>query len=153
MGMLRLSKQSDYATLLMSHLAADPEAIRSVGELAQATRLSAPMVSKTLKQLARGGLIESTRGAGGGYRLSRAAEQITVADIVRAVEGPIAMTECAGTDSHCAIESHCLLRPHWQVINATIIKSLSQLSLADLSRPAHILSKNTEGTMHGHRHH
>lgn len=134
--MLRLSKQADYATMLMSCMAQQPDAVRNVAELSADTRVSAPMVSKTLKLLARDGLIESVRGAAGGYRLARTAESISIADIVNAVEGPIAVTECSGDDSQCALEAHCRVRPHWQIINATIINSLKTLSLAELRRPA-----------------
>ncbi len=134
--MLKLSRQADYATVLMSCLAQRAPAWLNVGELAEATGVSAPMVSKTLKLLARGALVESARGAAGGYRLCRDAGDITVAEIVRAVEGPIAVTECSSAQHDCSLSGHCRVRRHWQIINATIIRSLSQLSLADLLQPA-----------------
>lgn len=133
--MLRLSKQTDYATVLLSHMASAPQRVCNVSELAQATHVSAPMASKTLKVLAREGLIESERGASGGYRLSRDPSQISIADIVRAIEGPIALTQCSSHEG-CSLQSHCQIRPHWQVINRTIINSLKQLSLAELQGPA-----------------
>ncbi len=133
--MLRLSKQADYATLLMSRMAQQPDLIRNVAELAGDTRVSAPMVSKTLKLLARHGLIESVRGAAGGYRLARLPASISIADIIDAVEGPIAVTECSAHDGMCSLQAHCQVRPHWQIINASIIKSLQNLSLAELMRP------------------
>lgn len=133
--MLRLSKQSDYATVLLSQLAAARGHVRNVTELAQTTRVSPPMVSKTLKILTREGLVQSERGAGGGYRLSREPEQISIADIVCAMEGPIALTQCSSDDG-CSLEAHCLIRPHWQLINNTIISSLQQLNLAQLLQPA-----------------
>ncbi len=134
--MLRLSKQSDYATVLMSRLAEAPDTVCNVNELASATRVSAPMVSKTLKLLARNGLIESVRGAGGGYRLAQQPEAISIAAIIDAVEGPIALTECSDQFGCCSLEGHCRIRPQWQIINATIINSLQQLSLAQLQSPS-----------------
>ncbi len=133
--MLKLSKQTDYATVLLSHMASTPERVCNVSELARATHVSAPMASKTLKILAREGLVESERGASGGYRLSRAPASISIADIVRAIEGPIALTQCS-SHAGCSLQSHCQIRPHWQVINSTIINSLKQLSLAELQGPA-----------------
>ncbi|MGJ8670194.1 MAG: SUF system Fe-S cluster assembly regulator [Oceanococcus sp.] len=134
-GMLRLSKQSDYATVLLSHLANTQGRICNVSELSQATHVSSPMVSKTLKILARAGLVDSERGSGGGYRLNRQPRDISIADIINAVEGPIAVTQCSSQDG-CSIQSHCQIRPHWQVINSTIINSLKQLNLAQLLQPA-----------------
>ena len=134
-GMLRLSKQSDYATVLLSHLASAQGRVCNVSELAAATQVSSPMVSKTLKILARAGLVDSERGAGGGYRLNRAPADISIADIIGAVEGPIALTQCSSHDG-CSLQSHCQIRPHWQVINSTIIESLRKLSLAQLLQPA-----------------
>ncbi len=133
--MLRLSKQTDYATVLLSHMANTPSRVCNVTELAQATHVSAPMASKTLKILAREGLIKSERGASGGYRLAREPSSISIADIVRAIEGPIALTQCSSHEG-CSLQSHCQIRPHWQVINTTIVNSLKQLSLAELQGPA-----------------
>lgn len=132
--MLRLSKQSDYATVLLAELAGGEQAVRSVSELAQQTQVSSPMVSKTLKLLARDGLVDSIRGASGGYRLNRPAGEISIADIIKAIEGPIAVTQCSHDDG-CQLQAHCQIRPHWQLINDTIMSSLHQLSLAELCRP------------------
>lgn len=133
--MLKLSKQSDYATVLLSHLASTQGQICNVSELSKATQVSPPMASKTLKILARAGLVDSERGSGGGYRLSREPADISIADIIGAVDGPIALTQCSSHDG-CALESHCQIRPHWQIINSTIIDSLKKLSLAQLLKPA-----------------
>lgn len=138
--MLRLSKQTDYATVLLSHMATAPERVCNVNELALATHVSAPMASKTLKILAREGLLTSERGANGGYRLSRSPAEISIADVVRAIEGPIAVTQCSSRDG-CSLQSHCQIRPHWQVINHAIINSLKQLSLAELQGPARNLAR------------
>lgn len=133
--MLKLSKQADYATLLLSCLAERQPALLNVGELAEATGVSAPMVSKTLKLMARGQLVESVRGAAGGYRLCRQPERISVAEIIGAVEGPIAVTECSSSDNGCSLAGQCRVEHHWQVINSKINESLRQLSLADLLQP------------------
>ena len=148
--MLKLSKQADYATVLLSCLAERRSALLNVGELADATGVSSPMVSKTLKLLTRGGLVEYVRGAAGGYRLCRQPDRISVAEIVRAVEGPIALTECSGNDNACSLTGHCRVQHHWQIINATIIDSLSQLSLADLLQPATTLRRHTSKELTSH---
>jgi FeS assembly SUF system regulator len=91
--MLKLGKMADYGTMLMTVLAAEPGRQYSAQELATRTHVAAPTVSKLLKQLTRGGLIASLRGAQGGYRLARPAESITVADVIAAIDGPIALTQ------------------------------------------------------------
>src|SRR4051794_31605249 len=122
--MLKLSKLADYATVLMSAIAADPARVHNGQELAARTHVPAPTVAKLLKTLARGGLLESLRGAHGGYRLVRSPERISVAEVIRALEGPIAVTECAEHKSGCGIESSCATRAHWRLINAAIRQAL-----------------------------
>ena len=130
--MLRVSKLTDYATEVMAVLAAAPERVHNAQELAERARLEAPTVSKLLKQLAQAGLVESFRGVNGGYRLARDPAQISIADIVTAMEGPIGMTECSAQAGLCDHETHCGVRVNWQRINDAIAGALAGVSLADM---------------------
>jgi FeS assembly SUF system regulator len=134
--MLRVSKLTDYATEVMAVLAAAPARVHSAQELAERVRLELPTVSKLLKQLANAGLIESFRGANGGYRLARAPERISIADVVTAMEGPIGMTECSAQSGLCDHEAHCGVRVNWQRINQAIAGALASVTLADMLKPA-----------------
>jgi len=133
--MLKLSKLTDYGTLVMTVLAAAPETMRTAADLAARTRLGAPTVAKLLKLLAQGDLVESSRGAHGGYRLARAPEKITVADVVRVLEGPIGITECAVLSGGCGIESSCSARANWRLINSAIRHALEAVTLAQMAAP------------------
>jgi FeS assembly SUF system regulator len=131
--MLRISKLTDYATVILARLAAEPERRFTAGQIASETRLAAPTVSKLLKQLHRRGLVDSTRGLHGGYLLARPALQINAAQILDALEGPMALTECAGSESHCSIESSCLTGRAWQRVNLAIRRSLQEITLLELA--------------------
>jgi len=133
--MLRLSKMTDYGALLMTHLAQQPTVLHSAHEIAEVTHIAEPTVSKLLKALAKVGLLESVRGASGGYRLSRAPERISVAEIVTALEGPIGLTECASAESDCTIQGCCGTRPNWQRISDAIRIALENVSLAEMAQP------------------
>jgi FeS assembly SUF system regulator len=133
--MLRVSKLTDYATVVMACLAAGGDAVQSAQALAERARLEVPTVSKLLKQLAQAGLVTSTRGINGGYRLARAPERITIADIVTAMEGPIGMTECSAHAGVCGHEPHCGVRMNWQRINQAIAGALGSVTLADMIKP------------------
>ena len=133
--MLRVSKLTDYATVVMTVLAGasdSPATVLSAQDLAARARLELPTVSKLLKQLAHAGLVESFRGVNGGYRLARIPEQISIAEIVIAMEGPIGMTECSAHAGQCDHEPHCGVRVNWQRINQTIAHALANVSLADM---------------------
>jgi FeS assembly SUF system regulator len=132
--MLRISKLTDYATVVMTALAETGEVL-SAQELAERAHLEMPTVSKLLKQLAHAQLVDSFRGVHGGYRLARAPEQISVADIVTAMEGPIGMTECSVHSGLCGHEPHCGVRANWQHINRAIALALANVSLADMLKP------------------
>lgn len=131
--MLRISKLTDYATVILARLAAEPERRFTAAQLAADTHLAAPTVSKLLKQLHRQGLVASTRGSAGGYLLARPANDITAAQILDALEGPVALTECAGTASHCGIERTCRVGHSWQRVNIAIRRSLHEISLLELA--------------------
>ena len=132
--MLRISKLTDYGTVLLADLARSDDELCSAAELAQSTGIALPTTSKLLKALARNGLVTSTRGANGGYRLARAANDISAADIIDALEGPVSITECSASDSHCDIEDVCNVGNAWQRINVAIRKALQEVSLVDLQR-------------------
>jgi FeS assembly SUF system regulator len=130
--MLRVSKLTDYATVVMTCLVSAGAGVQSAQLLAERARLEVPTVSKLLKQLAQAGLVTSTRGINGGYRLARAPERITIADIVTAMEGPIGMTECSAHAGLCDHESHCGVRVNWQHINQAIADALERVTLSDM---------------------
>nr|WP_206370898.1 SUF system Fe-S cluster assembly regulator [Solimonas marina] len=130
---MKLSKLADYATVLMTVVAREPARTHSGLELAERTRIPSPTVAKLLKVLAKDGLLESLRGAHGGYRLGRSAERISVADIIKALEGPIAVTACSAhsTDA-CTIETDCATRANWRLINTAIREALEAVTLAQM---------------------
>jgi FeS assembly SUF system regulator len=138
---LRISKLTDYATVVLATMAKDTNAQRTAAEVARQCRLAAPTVSKLLKQLHKAGLVESTRGQHGGYRLARPAQQITAAAILDALEGPLALTECATGHSQCDLQGNCSVGDSWQRINQAIRQSLQEITLAELagleSNPRH----------------
>src|SRR5688572_8880294 len=131
--MLRINKLTDYATVILARLAAAPDRLHTASEVAEQTRLSAPTVSKLLKELQRAGLVTSARGAHGGYQLTRPATEVSAAAILDALEGPMAITECSGSDSHCGIEHVCRVGRAWQRINVAIRRALSDITLAQLA--------------------
>lgn len=132
--MLRISKLTDYAVVLATELATHG-APRSVTRLSEITGIPAPTTSKVLKSLTRAGLVSSVRGKAGGYRLSRPAEEISVAELIRAIEGPIAVTECADeNDGHiCSIQEDCGVRANWQRINRAVEDALERVRLSDMT--------------------
>lgn len=135
MTMLRLSKLTDYGTVAMAHIAREPERLHAAAELAAAMGVAVPTASKILKTLARAKLLGSVRGAKGGYMLSRPAGEISIAELVDALEGPIALTECSVIAGLCALEGSCAVRANWQRINRVIREALGQMTLADLAQP------------------
>jgi FeS assembly SUF system regulator len=141
--MLRISKLTDYATVILARLAAEPEQRFTAAQIAAETHLAVPTVSKLLKQLHRQGLVASTRGSAGGYLLSRPATEITAAQILDALEGPVALTECAGLASHCGIERTCRVGHSWQRVNLAIRRSLQEISLLELAGLATSPTRNS----------
>jgi FeS assembly SUF system regulator len=131
--MLRISRLTDYATVVLATLAEHPERVQTATALAEHTRIAAPTVSKLLKQLQRANLVTSTRGLHGGYQLARAATDISAADILDALEGPVALTDCSAGHGHCEIESNCRAGRVWQRLNLAFRRSLSEVTLAQLA--------------------
>ena len=126
---------ADYAVLVMSAAARHCGGSRvNAAQLAAEANLPAPTVQKLVSKLSAAGLLKSVRGAGGGLKLARPAAAITLADIVEAVEGPIALTSCIeGHD--CTLEIGCAVRPHWPVVNEALRGALAQVPLTRLSAP------------------
>jgi FeS assembly SUF system regulator len=133
--MLRVTRLTDYATVVLTVLAEQSEAVHSAAELAERSRVEASTVAKVLKSLAQAGLVESFRGASGGYRLARPASEISLRAVVEALEGPLAMTTCSIHDGECGIETHCGIRAGWQRINDVVADALSRTTLADMLTP------------------
>ena len=129
-----MSKLTDYGTLVLSQLAVNGDSPASAGVVAHRTHIALPTVSKLLKTLTRSGLVVSTRGAQGGYALARAPDEITAAEIIDALEGPVAITECSATHGACMLESWCRVGRAWQRINLSIREALQQITLADLQQ-------------------
>lgn len=132
--MLRISRLTDYGTVVLARLAESRDRFASAAEVAGATGLGLPTVSKLLKMLAKSGLVDSARGAQGGYRLARDAREISAADVIDALEGPVSITDCSAHDRHCDLEATCSVGGTWQRINRAIRQALDEISLADLLR-------------------
>jgi FeS assembly SUF system regulator len=139
--MLRITRQTDYGVMILTRIAQEgPARIHTARDLAAETEVPLPTVSKILKLLSRAELLVSQRGVKGGYRLARPAGAITVAEVIRAIEGPIAMTECVESSAgDCDKESWCPVRSNWQLINDAVEGALEGITLARMARPLEFL--------------
>ena len=136
---MRLTHLADYAVVLMTAAARRPAAARlSATELSAETGVPLPTAQKLMGQLAASGLLSSVRGAGGGFTLAKPGSEISLAEIVEAVEGPIAMTICSGHEgvSDCALDAHCRVKPHMSIISNTVRGALGAVSLQSLASSA-----------------
>lgn len=134
--MLRLSKMNDYAVVVMGHMANRSGERLTAPDIADATGIAPATVSQVLKKLNHGGLVLSQRGAQGGYCLQRGATDISVAEIVEALEGPVALTACVdGAEGHCGVETFCPIRGGWDRVNAAMRQALESVKLADMLPP------------------
>ena len=133
---MRLTHLADYAVVMMTAAARRPASARlSATELAEETGVPLPTAQKLMQRLAAAGLLTGTRGAGGGYALARPVTEISLADIVEAVEGPIAMTQCAdGLNHECILDAHCRVKPHMGIVGAKVRGALHAVSLQELAR-------------------
>jgi len=132
--MLRISKLTDYAILVMVELARVGK-LSNAHAVAERVGVEVATASKVLKLLSGAGLLDSYRGANGGYRVARQADQISVAEVIAAIEGPIAMTECSVEQGLCSQEDNCELRGNWQRISVAVARALQNVSLAEMSAP------------------
>ena len=149
--MLRLSKLTDYGTVIMTHMARQPARVFNATEVAGAIGVAVPTASKILKMLARQDVLQSLRGAHGGYMLARSPGEISVAEVIDAMEGPLGMTECSAAVGICAQEDSCALRANWQRVNQLIRHTLDNLTLAEMAQPLS-LPAEVGGTRVGQRH-
>lgn len=130
--MIRMSKLTDYGIVIMSHLAKTPKKMQSAAEIADSVGITLPTVSKILKTLTREGFLSSQRGLKGGYSLALSADEISVADLVDALEGPISLTECSYASGVCLQESSCSVRQNWLRINQAIHNTLDNIRLTQM---------------------
>ncbi|HTW72195.1 MAG TPA: SUF system Fe-S cluster assembly regulator [Acetobacteraceae bacterium] len=130
--MFRLSKLTDYAVVVLVRLAREP-GVQTSPDIAAKTGIPEPTVAKVLKTLAAGGLVGSQRGARGGYRLLRPLSEVPVADVIAAIDGPIALAACVeGSASECESQGLCPMRGRWDPVNDAIHEALSSITLADM---------------------
>ncbi len=131
--MFKVNKLTDYATVVLIEIARS-NVVRSSQHLSERTGIPLPTVAKIMKNLNKAGLVASQRGAGGGYALGRKPVEITIADVIQAVEGPIALTACADTsEEHCGIESICPVQGKWNRVNTAVRTALTEVTLADMA--------------------
>ena len=133
--MFRIRRLTDYGTLILVFLATQERRLCSASEVATGTHVTQPTAQKLLKVLAKSGLVDSVRGMGGGYQLTRNPASITTAQILDALDGPVAITECSIDDGDCVLEPLCQVGSAWQKINNAIRVALTDITLADLSHP------------------
>jgi FeS assembly SUF system regulator len=133
---MRLSSLADYAVVMMSAAARHCGGVARLNAtlLSEETGVPLPTAQKLVSRLSSAGLLESARGTGGGFRLSRPPSSISLADIIEAVEGPIALTACVdGATQDCCIDQTCKVKPHWNIVNGAVRGALANVSLASLS--------------------
>ncbi len=133
--MLRISKLTDYGTVVMAYLASHPDQGHAAKEISEQTHIALPTVSKLLKLLAKSGLLVAQRGAKGGYSLAMPATDISLSQIINALEGDIALTACSHSNGSCAVEKQCALRSNWRTITDVLRETLSEISLVQIINP------------------
>ncbi len=132
--MFRLNRLTDYGVVVLTQMGRNPNDLRTAAQISRETGVPLPTVAKLLNALAHEHLIESHRGAAGGYTLKRAATEISVADIIQALEGPIALTACVeGSEDDCGVAALCPMRGNWDRVNKAIHGALSEVTLADMA--------------------
>lgn len=133
--MIRISRMADYGVVALSFMARDTDAFYSAAVIAERTGVPLPSASKLLKMLVNSGVLVSRRGAAGGYGLARSPQAISVADLVIAVDGPIALADCLQDESSsvCGLEGFCAVRGPWQKVSDAIRVALEEVTLADIA--------------------
>jgi len=135
--MIKLGRLTDYAVTLLSQMVGRGDGVWAASDLAEKAGLPLPTVSKVLKHLAKAGVVQTRRGTKGGYRLAQPPASITVATIIEAMDGPIALTECSeGGEHHCGVEAICPMNGHWNKVSRAVRRALETVSLADMAVPA-----------------
>ena len=134
--MIRITRQTDYGILLLCQMASHPlSEVHTAKQAAQQSNLPLPMASKILKALAKGRLLVSHRGVKGGYRLAASAEQISIGDVIQALEGPIGITECSYSPGSCEREGSCPAQTNWKRISVAMREALDRIPLSDMVLP------------------
>ena len=133
--MLRVSKLTDYATVILTHIAHQPDELHAASDITQSTGVALPTVSKVLKLLSKANILISHRGVKGGYALAKKPNETNVAEVIIAIEGPISMTECSTSVGKCEQESSCEIKGNWNLINTAVYAALEAVTLADMVAP------------------
>jgi FeS assembly SUF system regulator len=134
--MLRITKEADYGIMMLAHITDQPFGmVHTAKHVASACGLSVPMVSKILRSLAKEGILTSHRGATGGYSFDRSANTISVAEVIRAIEGPISLVQCGSDPGVCEQESCCPTRVSWARISFEIEKALEKVPISGMAEP------------------
>jgi len=133
--MLRVSKLTDYATVILTHIAHQPDELHTASDITSETGVASPTVSKVLKLLAKNNILISHRGSKGGYALAKNPSETNVAEIIIAIEGPISMTECSTNEGICEQEPSCEIKGNWHLINRAVYTAIEAVSLADMITP------------------
>jgi FeS assembly SUF system regulator len=133
--MLRLSRLADYAVVIMAYLARHPGQSSNAKNIAVKTGIAFPTTSKLLKRLTQHRLLVAQRGIRGGYQLTLPASDISLLEIIQALEGQIALTKCSHAEHRCSVEKHCMIRDNWRRISAFFQDTLLHISVADLIQP------------------
>jgi len=134
--MIKLSRLTDYAIVILTQMALEGKGVHAASVLADKTFLPLPTTSKVLKQLTKAGVLHAQRGASGGYALAREPSEISVASLIEALDGPIAITDCSGgtgDDGCCSVAETCPTRGNWNKVNVAIRAALQAVTLADMT--------------------
>jgi FeS assembly SUF system regulator len=143
--MIRMTRLTDYGIMLLTLFARDSKnPMKSARDLSREARLPLPTVSKILKLLARHDLLQAHRGVRGGFTLARKPDAITMAEVIRALEGPIGVTDCCAPPSDCGIEKSCIVKSNWMKINQVVLDALARITLAEMTHPIHLESQPVE---------
>ena len=146
--MFKLSRLTDYGIVVLTHFVRrGKSSISSAKDVSESTNIPLPTVSKVLKILARKGLLNSQRGASGGYSLAKNPDDVSIADILRTFDGPIALTECSSIPNTCDQELTCPVGGHWTTISRTVEEALDRLALSRLARPKFKLASLDDGAI------
>lgn len=130
--MLRITKITDYGFILLAHMANQEEgALHNAKDLSSSIDIPLPTVSKVLKILTQGGILKSHQGSKGGYSLAKPTDRITAAEIIEAIEGPVAITECSSAEG---CDRNCAVSPSWKRVNGAVIGALDGLKLSDMAQ-------------------
>ena len=136
--MLRITKMTDYAVLILANLALHDNKLLTAKEIASETHISLPTTQKILKKLNRKNLVISKQGASGGYSLDPETKKLSVATLLEKLDGDLSITQCSSTDDQCEVEDFCNIGNAWQMINQRVQWALNDITLGDLIHPARI---------------